>query len=79
MHRRIEENREAEEVTIDGLVIRGWIDDAPCATCGSPRIYHEAFDAYFCASCNTWLEDPCGDPNCASCSSRPSAPLNGPV
>jgi hypothetical protein len=70
----IRENDRAK-VTIDGYVVRGFIDDRTCPDCGGTQIYHEDFDAYFCAPCNQWKEARCGDGGCEFCSKRPETPL----
>ncbi len=62
-------------VEINGHQIDGWIDDTPCTTCASRRIYHTEFDAFFCAECNVWLESNCPDPGCEFCKNRPDKPL----
>jgi hypothetical protein len=66
-------------VVIDGLEVSGFIDERRCPTCGNARIYHENFDAYFCAPCNRWLESRCPDPTCANCKGRPGSPLPSSV
>ncbi len=63
-------------VTIDGVCVPGHIDrERTCSACGSARIYHDDFDAYFCPACNTWLEGACSDPACEYCVRRPAHPL----
>lgn len=37
--------------------------------------YSDDYDAYFCASCNVWLETGCTDPTCMFCADRPKHPL----
>ena len=39
-----------------------------------PISYNERHDAYFCSTCDKWLENPCGDPLCCYCSKRPEKP-----
>jgi hypothetical protein len=73
---RIKEDRARTEVTIDGIRLSGWIDRVPCNVCGTRRVYHEQFDAYFCADCNEWKEPRCSDPACRYCPSRPERPLS---
>ncbi len=41
--------------------------------------YDEDFDAYFCRTCNVWLEEACKDPSCDFCASRPSTPFPTPT
>ena len=60
-------------ITIDGLVMD--IKDAQCDKCQSEVIYYDDYDAYFCAYCNVWLEDRCGEPGCGYCANRPEKPL----
>jgi hypothetical protein len=45
-----------------------------CDVCVSQRLYCDAHDAYFCPVCDTWVEAPCGDPECQYCPGRPPAP-----
>lgn len=60
---------------IDGLEI-GWVTKKyKCPTCNSSLIYYDDYDEYFCAQCNQWLHDGCGDPYCEYCSARPERPL----
>ena len=37
--------------------------------------YSEQYDAYYCESCNEWLEDICTDRDCEFCKNRPIKPL----
>jgi hypothetical protein len=68
--------QESEDgVIIDDIVIAGFVDDKVCGACEAPRVYHEAFDAFFCATCNCWLEEACSDPSCVFCTNRPVHPL----
>ena len=62
-------------VVIDGRKITGHIGPGQCPSCSGPRIYHDDYDAYFCASCNAWLEKRCSDIKCNYCSDRPEWPL----
>jgi hypothetical protein len=39
------------------------------------RSYSKEFDAYYCANCNEWLENPCSNPECDFCSLRPERPI----
>jgi len=77
----VEEDDTSGTVSIDGREITGFVDHQLCASCGAPRVYYGAFDAYFCAVCNVWLETACADPSCTNCRSRPVAPLpiDGPT
>jgi hypothetical protein len=71
----ISEDSNAGIVTIGVCQIPGWIDDIACDSCGSRRICHEDYDAYFCPSCDAWLESTCSDKACSYCSQRPDRPL----
>ena len=62
-------------VVIDGFRLEGWVDQAACGACGELRVYYAAYDAYFCAACNQWLELRCEDPGCDVCACRPARPL----
>jgi len=76
MHKTITEDSESGVVTIGEVRVSGWIDDiAPCGRCGTRRIYHEDYDAYFCPDCNVWLEHTCRDRSCEYCGKRPDHPL----
>jgi len=44
--------------------------------CGSKKKHSDQYDAYYCASCNEWLESKCDDPECEYCSIRPDQPVN---
>lgn len=37
--------------------------------------YSEEYDAYYCETCNKWLEDTCGDDSCEYCTKRPEYPV----
>ena len=75
--RTIHDDRTREMVEIDGTPVRGWIGDAECEQCNQFLIYHDAFDAFFCADCNAWKESRCSDPSCNYCRNRPDRPLDG--
>jgi hypothetical protein len=62
-------------VIIDGFSLEGWVDQGVCEACGEPRVYYVAYDAFFCATCNRWLEFRCEDPGCDLCACRPARPL----
>lgn len=72
---RIIEDDNTCEVLIDDIRIEGFIHDEKCKKCNNFIIHHEKYDAYFCAYCNEWLEEKCGDPHCEYCKSRPDRPL----
>jgi hypothetical protein len=59
------------------LAVSGVLSETPCPECNSPQIYHDSFDASFCAQCNRWLEFRCPNPWCDTCSGRPKRPLPG--
>lgn len=44
----------------------------PTCACGTTGTRDETHDAYYCPSCRTWLEWPCGDAECEFCESRPA-------
>jgi hypothetical protein len=76
MPRYIIEEPERIVVRIDGVELRGWIDEEKaCPKCGASEIYYETYDANFCPTCNVWLEQGCGDESCAYCRQRPEHPL----
>jgi hypothetical protein len=76
MRRHITEDRERDFVRIDNVEFSGWIaKDRPCSICGASQIYHDDYDAYFCPTCNAWLESRCGDASCLYCRQRPERPL----
>ena len=66
---------EDDKVIIDGEAIEGFVADDVCSKCGTKQIYYEKYDAYFCPTCNQWLENTCPDPKCDFCTKRPSKPL----
>lgn len=45
-----------------------------CPNCNKLGYYSERFDAFVCASCNTWLEPKCESCTCAYCIDRPEKP-----
>jgi hypothetical protein len=42
--------------------------------CGNEKSYSAEYDAYYCKSCNHWLESKCDDPECEYCTKRPKVP-----
>lgn len=46
-----------------------------CTTCGNRKELAERWDAYYCPSCNEWLEATCDDPECGFCRNRPENPI----
>ena len=45
-----------------------------CVKCVSEKKLNETYDTYFCSTCDVWLEDKCGDPECEFCTARPDKP-----
>jgi hypothetical protein len=45
-------------------------------SCGSKQKFSIEYDAYYCKSCNEWLESKCDDPTCEFCTIRPATPIN---
>ena len=72
---RIIEDEDAYEVMIDDKRIEGFIHGDKCDKCTNNLIYYNKYDAFFCAYCNQWEEDNCGDANCEFCYNRPETPL----
>ncbi len=53
----------------------GWYSDSECRKCGKKAILQiEKYDSWCCITCNEWLDDVCGDPDCPFCSKRPETP-----
>ena len=72
----IKEDPEACTVSIDELIVNGWlVKDVRCPGCRGPVVHDTDFDARFCPGCDTWLEGLCHDPECSYCPARPSRPL----
>ena len=46
-----------------------------CKNCERKIFYNNKYDAYYCKSCNIWLEPKCGDKRCEFCSIRPVSPI----
>ena len=44
--------------------------------CNSKKKFSDQYDAYYCASCNEWMESKCDDPECEYCNNRPDKPVN---
>lgn len=42
--------------------------------CEENKTYSKEYDAYYCQTCNEWLEDTCTDRDCYYCINRPSRP-----
>ncbi|NLK23159.1 MAG: hypothetical protein GX309_04030 [Clostridiales bacterium] len=72
---KIFEDLESDEVIINNKRIEGFILDEKCSKCDNFLILYEKYDAYFCAYCNEWKEDTCGNSNCEFCRDRPDKPL----
>ena len=45
-----------------------------CDCCKEKRQYSDRFDAYYCNSCDIWLEKKCSDKTCGFCAERPEHP-----
>ena len=45
-----------------------------CQQCKNKVEYNTQYDAYYCQSCDNWLEDTCSDSECEFCSQRPAHP-----
>ena len=44
--------------------------------CNSKKKFSDQYDAYYCASCNEWMESKCDDPECEYCPNRPEKPVD---
>lgn len=44
--------------------------------CGEHKCYSDKYDAYYCKTCDEWLEQKCNDEDCEFCSIRPDKPGN---
>jgi hypothetical protein len=72
----VNKSEENGALFIDGNKFDGFIDDALCPKCSEPRIYSNKYDAYFCTTCNEWLESACESATCEFCRNRPNKPLD---
>lgn len=45
-----------------------------CSECTGRVCFDERWDAFFCPSCDVWLEAACGARRCAFCGGRPARP-----
>lgn len=45
-----------------------------CPECGGKTKRNEKYDVYFCAACDVYSEERCGDTKCFYCSRRPDRP-----
>ena len=50
-----------------------------CPDCGAPVSYSSEYDAYYCESCDQWLEEACDDPFCEFCAHRPERPSQAEI
>jgi hypothetical protein len=52
------------------------LNHAHCDKCANDnKDYCEAFDAFFCITCDLWIERGCNDPQCrCGCNQRPARP-----
>lgn len=48
-----------------------------CPSCGERPSYSVRYDAYYCASCDIWLEPVCTSPLCTYCAHRLDRPSGG--
>lgn len=71
----ITEEENENIVNINQHKVGGFLSEENCPNCGTRKVYHEDFDAYFCPQENIWLESQCGDPECDYCKKRPKVPL----
>lgn len=53
-----------------GKIEWSWYHDK----CGTRKKYSERYDAYYCSTCDEYLEVACSDPQCGYCVDRPSKP-----
>ncbi|WP_042473598.1 hypothetical protein [Bacillus ndiopicus] len=67
--------QEDDYIIINGFKFEGEISNERCKHCNSQKIRNDQYDAYFCPSCNTWLEEKCSDPYCHYCPQRPDKPI----
>ena len=42
--------------------------------CQETKQYSEKYDCFYCATCDKWLEEKCGDEECEYCWGRPPKP-----
>lgn len=47
-----------------------------CKKCNYHTFHYEFHDSYFCAFCNSWNDDKCGDTECYYCARRPFVPFD---
>jgi hypothetical protein len=71
---RINEDRERQAVEIDGVEFAGFITESPCSKCGDLQIYYDAYDEYFCPTCNDWMHPSSNDSGWAQFP-KPERPL----
>jgi len=51
---KIHENK--TNVIINGVTIKGHVDNEICEECGANQIYSESYNAFFCPKCNEWID-----------------------
>lgn len=49
-------------------------DAEKCPECDGELSYSTNHDAYYCDSCNIWMELKCDSPECTFCNDRPEKP-----
>ena len=71
------ENDNDATVTIDSRrAMSGYLTPKePCPTCGFVTTFSLGFWSPFCANCNKWLKEGCGEADCLFCMYRPEVPL----
>ena len=46
-----------------------------CEKCSAQTRYSDRYDSHYCAKCNEWTSQNCGDPECCFCEGRPDKPI----
>ena len=55
-------SKNSNKIEIEGFTFFGFqSEDEKCPECGNLKFYYELYDAFFCAYCNEWLENPSED------------------
>lgn len=50
------------------------VNDEQHDVCDTNVVYCDVYDAFYCPSCDVWLERPCGDSECPYCPGRSDQP-----
>lgn len=51
-----------------------WLNDV-CPDCDKKQVFFfYRYDAVCCVYCDSWIDKPCGDPDCPFCANRPDTP-----